>query len=311
MILSPYRNPPYRTPTPKTSKSPPPEPSPKRKRAESQKSVASLQIDTTETHDFAPETGANSPRTKVAERLHDLSLQHAQSPHLSPSAEPTGAPRKRLKRSQPLRRATPGHEIGSDAFSTPESSSQPAVFSRHTSPIESDETPDCRRRVESTPPRSPAPPQYLRQSSDVPAVGIHEDERRERLPSPSPPTPLDSPSQGRDEVVNPTSSPLHATEDSSFDQITLTWQDHEITGYNIDLTSPDDDGLGINGIGFKPTSTIANARSQKRRQQVNEWRVREAKESRQKRFERRRGAGGAGSSGGSSRKRIVRFEGVG
>jgi hypothetical protein len=78
----------------------------------------------------------------------------------------------------------------------------------------------------------------------------------------------------------------------------LTWQDHEITGHLADpSTDPDDDGTGINGIGFKPTPAIAWARAEKRRQQLMEWRARETKEARAKRSERRRrGVGGAAPS---------------
>lgn len=67
----------------------------------------------------------------------------------------------------------------------------------------------------------------------------------------------------------------------------LTWHDSEITGYNP--TDPNDDGYGINGIGFKPTAAIAWARSQKRQRQVAEWRSREAREARERRRERRDG----------------------
>lgn len=78
----------------------------------------------------------------------------------------------------------------------------------------------------------------------------------------------------------------------------LTWQDSEITGHLVDpSTDPDDDGTGINGIGFRPTPAMAYARAQKRRQQVMEWRARETKEARAKRSERRRrGVGGANMS---------------
>jgi hypothetical protein len=65
----------------------------------------------------------------------------------------------------------------------------------------------------------------------------------------------------------------------------LAWSDSEITGHNP--TDPDDDGYGINGIGFKPTAAIAWARSQKRKKQVAEWKSREAREARERRRERR------------------------
>jgi hypothetical protein len=66
----------------------------------------------------------------------------------------------------------------------------------------------------------------------------------------------------------------------------MTWHESEITGHNP--TDPNDDGYGINGIGFKPTPAIAWARSQKRKQQLAEYRNREAREARQRRSERRR-----------------------
>jgi hypothetical protein len=69
----------------------------------------------------------------------------------------------------------------------------------------------------------------------------------------------------------------------------LTWHDSEITGHLADpSTDPDDDGTGLNGIGFRPTPAMAYARSQKRRQQLNEWKARETREARAKRHDRRR-----------------------
>jgi len=69
----------------------------------------------------------------------------------------------------------------------------------------------------------------------------------------------------------------------------LTWHDDEITGH--DPSDPEDDGEGINGIGFKPTVAMAYDRSQKRRAQMAEYRNREAREARARRSERRRGSG--------------------
>ena len=66
----------------------------------------------------------------------------------------------------------------------------------------------------------------------------------------------------------------------------LWWSDTEITGYNP--SDPTDDGYGINGVGFLPTPAIANARAERRKKQVAEWKNREAREARQKRSDRRR-----------------------
>ena len=66
----------------------------------------------------------------------------------------------------------------------------------------------------------------------------------------------------------------------------LWWQPAEITG--LHHNDPADDGYGINGIGFLPTSAVANARVKHRKRQIAEWKSREAKEARQKRVEMRR-----------------------
>lgn len=66
----------------------------------------------------------------------------------------------------------------------------------------------------------------------------------------------------------------------------LYWIDAEITGH--DPADPTDDGYGINGIGFRPTAGQAHQRSQRRKQQLAEYRSRETKEARQRRSERRR-----------------------
>lgn len=79
-----------------------------------------------------------------------------------------------------------------------------------------------------------------------------------------------------------------------------------------DVLDPDDDGTGINGIGFKPTPAMAWQRTQKRKQQLQDWRTREAREARQRRSERRnKGAAidaGFGDAGGrDAARRTVRF----
>ncbi|KAK0663450.1 hypothetical protein QBC41DRAFT_329260 [Cercophora samala] len=93
----------------------------------------------------------------------------------------------------------------------------------------------------------------------------------------------------------------------------LTWHDDEITIYDPD--DSDDDGTGINGIGFKPTAAVAYARTVKRKQQLAEYRKREEREARARRSQRRRrGESPAVSLSGSSsdvkkkvERRRVRF----
>ncbi|PHH62881.1 hypothetical protein CDD81_6599 [Ophiocordyceps australis] len=88
----------------------------------------------------------------------------------------------------------------------------------------------------------------------------------------------------------------------------LTWHEDEITIY--DPTDADDDGTGINGIGFKPTPALAQARVLKRRQQLAEYRRREESEARARRSERRRNGTPTPSARITKRKsptRRVRF----
>ncbi|KAK1986514.1 hypothetical protein LZ30DRAFT_280952 [Colletotrichum cereale] len=99
----------------------------------------------------------------------------------------------------------------------------------------------------------------------------------------------------------------------------LTWKEEEITIY--DPEDEDDDGTGINGVGFMPTAAMAYARTQKRRLQLAEYKKREESEARARRNQRRRGsAAGLGSkpdskssgsssggSGGGGGVRKVRF----
>ncbi|KAL1975598.1 hypothetical protein VTN31DRAFT_3990 [Thermomyces dupontii] len=70
----------------------------------------------------------------------------------------------------------------------------------------------------------------------------------------------------------------------------------EITGCNPADPNEDDDGYGINGIGFKPTPAIAWARAQKRQRQIAEWKRREAREARERRLERRHGVAHAAAA---------------
>ena len=84
--------------------------------------------------------------------------------------------------------------------------------------------------------------------------------------------------------LKPVSSPLPSPGSKS--PPGLWWSDAEITGH--DPKDPSDDGYGINGVGFIPTPAVANARAERRKKQVAEWKNREAKEARQKRSDKRR-----------------------
>jgi len=105
----------------------------------------------------------------------------------------------------------------------------------------------------------------------------------------------------------PLTGGMEEEELADLERAALTWHDDEITGHNPD--DPDDDGEGINGIGFKPTPAMAHARTEKRRLQMMEYRNREAREARAKRSERRRGSEilKTGSREDAENERRVRF----
>lgn len=72
----------------------------------------------------------------------------------------------------------------------------------------------------------------------------------------------------------------------------LTWRDDEITVY--DPLDSDDDGEGVNGIGFRPSPALAHQRAMQRRRQLAEYRRREESEARERRRERRNAVGARG-----------------
>lgn len=85
----------------------------------------------------------------------------------------------------------------------------------------------------------------------------------------------------------------------------LTWHDDEITGH--DPSDPEDDGEGINGIGFRPTNAEVHARSQKRKQQIAKYKVEVAQEARSNRIEKRRNSDRETVSKRAESSRRVRF----
>jgi len=112
-----------------------------------------------------------------------------------------------------------------------------------------------------------------------------------RMQGPPTKLPLEIPETPRLHPVYTPTPPPSATKSKSPPPTTpqsptLWWNDAEITGHNP--SDPTDDGYGINGVGFLPTPAIANARAERRKKQVAEWKNREAREARQKRSDRRR-----------------------
>ncbi|KFY26146.1 hypothetical protein V491_01440 [Pseudogymnoascus sp. VKM F-3775] len=124
-------------------------------------------------------------------------------------------------------------------------------------------------------------------------------------PSPDPPPQQFSPAPSP--PVTPTRSPPQ-------EPASLHWEESEITGHNP--SDPEDDGEGINGVGFKPSAAIARARSERRRKQLADYKSREDKEARDARakraaLRRRRESEGAAAKTDenqvSEKERRVRF----
>ncbi|KAK3677313.1 hypothetical protein LTR78_002851 [Recurvomyces mirabilis] len=273
--------------------------SPKRKRTTSTSGTPLPTINTSVRFDAVPETPADSPRTTVAEGLRNLDIDRpspfTDEQHAIPGSP---SPRKRLKRNRHL--VPEDRHDPSVTTSTPDATAQSIVHQ----PV------DILLEIGETPNQAFEPPRSLQ--SITPTVETIRDEQANtpmlqsrRLFSPPPAFNRSPPVQPREDEAMETLAQSN-DEDNVVDSATLTWQEDEITGQDID-PSADDDGEGINGIGFRPTPAIAYVRSQKRRQQVQEWKAREAREARQRRIERRRGAAAINAKNGHDVKRAVRF----
>lgn len=247
-----------------------------------------------------PEQTSNSPRTKVAQRLGTLDLR-GQGEAMS---ERSLSPRKRIK----LQLDAPDHESLPNAGFRDRpgrDTRQPFVLSNQSetpvAPIQDSLDFDFSIQSDISPPPSPTPtPAPTPRTASVElndGASLKKSPKRLR----SPPLPDDRSSHPAHTLV----ASGDASRQASIDLTALTWQESEITGHDIDPAFPEDDGLGINGVGFRPTPQMAYARKQKRRQQVSEWKAREAREARQKRLARRQGCQTGGENGSGARS--VRF----
>lgn len=254
---------------------------PKRKRAQilAEEFVIPPNSTTEATGDGDKDDGSYSPRTRVTHRFQNLTLRHGQAngdreggdkkgsakpllavvPALMPQydgsddamdqdAEAQTGSRKRFRALEPQPEKDQSLRVGEETCTEVRSSVALAV-----------EQPDAPRRKSTSPTKSKQKP------SLTPPTSV------KSSPIPLPPSTSSSPSLSR------TSSPdLRAA---------LTWQEEEITIYDPD--DSDDDGTGLNGIGFKPTAAVTYARGMKRKQQLAEYRKREEREARARRNMRR------------------------
>lgn len=288
---------------------------PKRKHAELHNNFVPNLNTTTQFTDFtfalgSPESGAESPRTNVARRFHGLAIGGSgggvdSSNGSSPTASSSNSPevkknhssflamalqdeeldgsRKRLKLpgvALPVSETTPTHSPGSKPRKSGPRS--PRRLSLKSGNFAISNSPPHSKVLFALSPTEPSPKPRSRARAGTPPLTYR--------PSASP-----DPDAASSPFVT---DALRAS---------LTWHDDEITIY--DPEDSEDDGTGINGIGFKPTPAVAYARTERRRQQLAEYRKREEREARAKRSQRRRGSPVAGlvELKGSMERRRVRF----
>ncbi|KAI7368169.1 hypothetical protein KC354_g2861 [Hortaea werneckii] len=326
MLLSSYQNPPYKAPTSNKQKpsSPPPQPSDGHKRSGSDRAVTPLKVDTQQKVSDNTASGLDSPRSKVAERLQTLEIhqQHQPQQAARPSQQEDGRPSKRLKRQSSIDPEPSDLGNSAETISTLDarSISKATFFNSHANLVpEIQETPDWRSQGSNDPfKNSITTHSGMENGLDlaVPSIQVIKTSPRKRLASPPPPISSPKPSSASKKPTrtdSATSSPSSNQDTSSYllndDPTSLTWQDDEVTGHELDANDPGDDGLGINGIGFRPTPAEAEARSQRRKKQIANWKAQEAKEARQRRMDKRRGGEeGPRSDPVVGGRRTVRFQ---
>lgn len=262
-------------------------PSPKRKRDQHQPPPIPL-LNTALRPASTPPTGSptlsgsDSPRNAVADQLRGMSLTSIAAIPMSPLSPTDDTVHKKPKLE--AGRADSGTSLA-EHLGEPRVKTVQSAGAKHTQPAAASDSSE--REVPETPqaytqPRTLSDIAALAQPTAFVASPTNASSHKNRSSSPTP-SAQDVASHPRQRIRSP-SPPLS----------TLTWQDSEITGHLADPSKdPDDDGTGLNGIGFRPTPTIAYVRTQKRKQQILDWKAREAREARAKRSERRRrGVGG-------------------
>ncbi|KAF2799487.1 hypothetical protein K505DRAFT_321096 [Melanomma pulvis-pyrius CBS 109.77] len=234
----------------------------------------------------APSSGADSPRNAVADQLQGMSIQTLAIP-MSPLT-----PTDDMVRKKPKLEAMRG-DSGTSLEDFTDSETRTWELEKVSDTV--NDTVDAGKKGPRRIPGSPRPTSQLQSQSRASQPRIFAE-----LAAFAQPTMFTSPSTEKPVLQFATSNhasksrsrssqPRQRNKSPSPPRSSLTWQDSEITGHLIDPSrDPEDDGTGLNGIGFKPTPALAYARAQRRRQQLMDWRAREAKEARAKRSERRR-----------------------
>ncbi|RMZ70528.1 prenylcysteine lyase [Pyrenophora seminiperda CCB06] len=268
--------------------------------------------------DHGPSSGPDSPRNTVAEQLRGMTLTTIAAIPMSPLTPTDDTIRKKPKLDATRVDSTTSPTTSTEADTT--THERPAANSKNRRIVIADTvhvtpTSDDSRVIPETPPASqPRLLPDIASFTTQPTAFVSAPSSSSCLLSTTIPTTkthvfASTTAQRKPRTLNRPSSPRPRPRTKSPSPppslSALTWQDSEITGHLADpATDPDDDGTGLNGIGFKPTPALAYARSQKRRQQLNEWKMREMRDARAKRSERRRG----GLRGTPSREPTVERE---
>ena len=261
-------------------------PSPKRKRDQPQQmpllntALAIRPAQTPPRRDSpAPSSGADSPRNAVADQLRGMTLIATAAIPMSPLT-----PTDDVIRKKPKLGAMDVDEPESGDTRTTSTNAKPkkkvAILDIPTlepalhTPREIPETPQAPRpRIVADIAAFAQPTAFVSPSGGTSSPQTSFSSQNSPASTSQPQSPSKS-----DPRKMPASPPLSA----------LTWQDAEITGHLTGpANDPDDDGTGLNGIGFKPTPAIAYQRAQRRKQQLSEWKARESREARAKRTQRR------------------------
>ncbi|MCJ1403354.1 hypothetical protein MMC11_006577 [Xylographa trunciseda] len=251
--------------------------SPKRKRDTTTDHTASLspcpirlRTDLSSETSHLNSNGNESPRTTVAGQMQALRLGHEQASPLPPTQLPES-----LSSAIDITAATYQPQIPSSlnasfelvAFQaeTPNSmngnygSTAPSTYIPF---IDGAGTPPS---IPSTPHLKPVSPSPARTISPLPRS-------RRKSPSPPPRSPSPNVEPADATLLSPPSLPVRPASSPSPSPPSI-----------VEL-----ENLGLNGIGYRPTPAMAYARAQRRKQQVAEWKSREAKEARQRRSELRK-----------------------
>ncbi|KAF3047407.1 hypothetical protein E8E12_003834 [Didymella heteroderae] len=259
-------------------------PSPKRKRDQPQQIPllnTALAIRPAQTpprrHSPAPSTGPDSPRNAVADQLRGMTLVATAAIPMSPLT-----PTDDVIRKKPKLGAMDLDEVGGSSLQSAPTNAKPRKKVNILETPALDPALDAAREIPETP-QAPRPRIVTDIAAFAQPTAFVSSSGSTHLPE----TSFSSQTSDASISTNQSSSksrPRSSTPPPS----ALTWRDDEITGHLTGpANDPDDDGTGLNGIGFKPTPAIAYQRAQRRKQQLQEWKARETREARAKRSQRR------------------------